>query len=336
MMLKELSLWSSKIKDGMQLAQSFYQDYGASLPKNVKKIAFVGMGGSGVAGRIFKTFLDRKSGMVTFIVDTPIVPAAIDTDTLAIVVSYSGETWETVDVLNELTQKFIPTIVLSRGGRAGQVAKTKGLPFVLLPESMTPRSALGTFLGFLGTLFDSMGILPGNKMANGWAAEADRYIPSFVEGAFFKEFLYAANGCEVFHVWGVSGDSASVAYRATTQFNENSKVQAVFSEFPELCHNLIVGFDQFKVNPLVVMFFSDFLPVNLNLAISATSEILKEKRVVLYKQPVFGDTLENQLFNMVLWADFASYHLGQARGVDVAKVRLIEDLKKQQKSKGIK
>ena len=41
MMLKELTMWSEKLKDGAALAQTFYQNYGSSLPRHVKKIAFV-------------------------------------------------------------------------------------------------------------------------------------------------------------------------------------------------------------------------------------------------------------------------------------------------------
>lgn len=336
MMLKEMSLWSTKLKEGLQLAQSFYEDYGSGLPKNVKKIAFVGMGGSGVAGRIMQTFLDRRPGIVSIVVDSPIIPASVDADTLAIVVSYSGQTWETLAVLEELTRKFIPTIVLAHGGKASEIAETKDLPFVLIPASLTPRSALGHFLGFLCGTFDLMGIMPGgSNMVKAWISDADKYIPSFVEGHTFKEFLYAMNGYEFFHVWGISGDSASVAYRATTQFNENAKIQAVFNVFPELCHNLLVGFENFTKNPIVTFFYTDFLPGNLTKAIQATGEILKEKRVILYKPPVFGDTFESQLFIMILWADFASYHLGKARGIDTQKVAIIEELKKRHKTKGI-
>lgn len=335
MMLKDLSLWSNKLKEGLQLAHSFYDDYGAGLPKNVKKIAFVGMGGSGIAGKIIKTFLDRKPGLISFIVDSPIVPASIDTDTLAIVVSYSGQTWETLDVLDQLTQKFVPTIVLAHGGQAIQKAESKDLPFVLLPECLSPRTALGHFLGFLGGLFDLMGILPGETWVKVWIEAADKYIPSFVEGSFFKDFLYAVNGCDFFHVWGVAGDSGAAAYRATTQFNENAKVQAVYNDFPELCHNLLVGFESFKINPSAVFFYTEFLPAHVSLAIQSLSEILKEKRVVLYKPPVFGDTFESQLFIMILWADFASYHLSHVRDVDPVRIQIIEELKKRHKSKGI-
>jgi len=56
----------------------------------------------------------------------------------------------------------------------------------------------------------------------------------------------------MFHVWGVAGDSDSVAFRVQTQFNENSKVQAVTSQLPELCHNLLVGFTEEKQNVFVL------------------------------------------------------------------------------------
>jgi glucose/mannose-6-phosphate isomerase len=337
MMLKELSLWAHKLKEGIQLADGFYQTHGAVLPKNIKKIVFVGMGGSGVAGRIMKTFLDRRPEITACVVDSPFVPAHIDTQTLAIVMSYSGNTWETLDILDDLTQKFIPTVVLAHAGQAAKKAELKGLPLALLPESLTPRSALGNFLGFLGVLFDFIGVLPNGKaMVTEWAHEADKYMPSFVDAAYFKLFLDIANGYDFFHVWGIAGDSGMAAYRATTQFNENAKVQAVFSQFPELAHNLLVGFEQFKVNPLVLFFYSDFLPAHMSTAIQATSEILAEKRVVLYKPPIFGDTFESQVFNMILWADFASYHLGHVRGVDVERVQIIEELKNRQKTKGIK
>ena len=85
-----------------------------------------------------------------------------------------------------------------------------------------------------------------------------------------------------------------------------------------------------------MLFSSDFLPSHVSIAIEATGQILHEKRVILYKPPVLGDTFVSQLFCMILWADFASYHIGCARGLDIVHVAIIEDLKKQQKLKGIK
>ena len=60
-MLEEVTLWSSKLKSGLDIAHNFHYENEAKLPKNINKILFVGMGGSGIAGRIVKTFLDKKS-----------------------------------------------------------------------------------------------------------------------------------------------------------------------------------------------------------------------------------------------------------------------------------
>ncbi len=335
-MIEELTLWSKKLKDGLDLAHNFHFKNAAKLPSNIKKIAFFGMGGSGIAGKIVKTFLDKKCKIPSFIIDGPQVPKFIDSDTLCFVVSYSGNTWETVEALKQLTENYIPTIVMSHGGKALEISESKNLPFILLPTSIQPRAALGNFLGIILGLLDLIKIMPTKDIMNNFIKQADLYIPKFEDESYFKDFLYAANNYESFHIFGVSGDSAAFAYRAQTQFNENSKIRAVFSPFPECCHNLLVGFTDCKEKPLVVIFYSDFLNSSLSAAVQSTTEILKEQGVVLYKAPVLGDNWEEQLFHMVLWADFASYYLGKKRGVEVNPVKLIDKLKAKHKSKGIK
>lgn len=335
-MLKELALWPQKLKEGLLLADSFIAQYENRIPKNIKKIAFVGMGGSGIAGRIVKTFLNRKEGLSVLVVDSSDLPVCVDAQTLAIVITYSGNTWETLEVLSQLASRFVPTIVLAHAGKAVEFAENKNIPFVLIPQSLAPRAALGHFLGFILGIFNDMGLLEGKRKVEAFCRHADKYIPKFEEKSYFKDFLDCVDEYDFFHIWGIGGSSAAFAYRAQTQFNENSKVQAVCSSFPELNHNLINGFEMFKTPPFVVFFHTDFLSVKLNLAISVTEEILKEKGVVLYKPPILGDTLEEQLFNIILWSDFASYFLGKVRGVDVENVKIIESLKNKQKVKGIK
>lgn len=335
-MINELTLWSKKLKDGLDLAHNFYFENSSRLPKNINKIAFFGMGGSGIAGRIIKTFLDKKSNIPAFVIDSPEVPKYIDTNTLCFVVTYSGNTWETINALDSLTENFIPTIVISHNGQALKTAEAKNLPFILLPNSSQPRAALGHFLGIILGLLDLMKIINGKEIIETFIKQANLYIPKFEAESYFNEFLYACNGYESFHIWGIAGDSAEFAYRAQTQFNENSKVRAVYSSFPECCHNLLAGFTDCKEKPFVLIFSSDFLSTNLEKAVEATSEILKEIGAVLYKAPVLGNNWEGQLFHMILWSDFASYYLGKKRGANTVEVKLIEQLKAKHKTKGIK
>lgn len=336
-MLKEITLWAKKLQDGAELAESFYADNGHRLPKHIKKIAFVGMGGSGISGRIAKMFLDRSTDVTSWVIDGVDLPASIGSDTLAVVASYSGNTWETLEVLEKLCQKFVPTVVLAHAGRALEIAEAKNIPFVIIPESLSPRSALGHFLGFTLTLLDAVGALDGRSIVEQCIKHAERYTLKFAaDNELFKDFLYAANGYETFHVWGVSGDALACAYRAQTQFNENSKVHAATSAFPELCHNLLVGFTQVTQAPLVVFFYTDFLPVKMVKAAEVVAELCKEKGIALYKPPVLGDTFEVQAFNIILWSDFASCYLAKSRHIESDPVAIIDRLKEKHKQKGIK
>jgi glucose/mannose-6-phosphate isomerase len=329
-------MWPEKLSTGLELAQDFWKQFGPRFSKPIKKIAFVGMGGSGIAGRIIKTLLDKKSSVTTLVIDGPELPMSLDAETLAIVVSYSGNTWETLDAFDALMKRFVPTIVLAHGGLALELAELKNLPFVIVPAALSPRASLGYMLGIMLGLFDSLGLLQGTKLVDRWINHAHTYLPKYSQQQHFQNFLNLAVSQEMFHIWGVSGDSAACAYRAQTQFNENAKVQAVFSVIPELCHNLIVGFSDCNKVPLVVMTSTAFLPLHLELAVEAISETLTQKGVHLYKVHVLGDTFEDQLFDIILWADFASYYLGLTKGVDVVSVKIIEQLKQTHKQKGIR
>ncbi|HBS48001.1 TPA: hypothetical protein DEO28_02700 [Candidatus Dependentiae bacterium] len=336
-MVEEIKLWPKKLKEGLDIAHNFHFANSTKLPKKINKIVFCGMGGSGIAGRILKSFFDKKSKIPTFAINSSVLPNFVDSETLAIVISYSGNTWETVGVLNSLVNKFVPTIVLANGGKVAEIAENKNLPFILLPQSKTPRSALGNFLGILLGLFDLMGLLDGGKQAVvAFEKIAQIYTPKFDNKSCFEDFLNYVGSDDFLQIWGLEGDCESAAYRAQTQFNENSKVQAIALSFPELTHNLVVGFSKFEKKPKILMFSTEFLPGNLEIALISTVELLKDKGISLYKPQILGDTWEEQLFYIILWADFASYYLALHRNVDAYPVKIIEELKNKYKVNGIK
>jgi len=336
MMLEDVACWSQKLHTGLELAQKFYQDKSDKLPQQIKKVAFFGMGGSGIVGSLLKTFFDKQSSPQCYSINSPIVPEYIGKDTFAIVISYSGNTWETVTALKQLVAKKIPFMIFAHGGRAQEIADNSGYLFVKAPEALTPRSSLGYMMGFFMGLLDSLDALDnGQKMALDFCAHADEHVKTFQNEKYFQEFIDLAKNYETFHIWGVTGDTDAAAYRAQTQFNENSKVHAVASAFPELCHNLIVGFTNCHNSPLVVQMSTSSIPDYLTKALVATEELMLEKGVNLYKVPVLGDTFHSQLFNAILWADFASCYLGNARGAELVPVKLIDSLKRKHKEKGI-
>lgn len=334
-MLQEARLWKHKLQEGAELGKQFWSTYSDTLPRTIKNIAFAGMGGSGVAGRVLKTLLDLEFKGVTTIIEGTVIPRHIDQDSFVIVSTYSGDTWETLKVLKTLIKNQIPTMLITRGGKAAELAQQCDIPWIKAPESKTPRSALGSFLGMLLMVLEQYRALEGNRIYNDFISHIEEHMGGLEDQLSYKDFLELAIGRDGFHVWGIAGDSAACAYRAQTQFNENSKIQALASSFPELCHNLVVGFTKTTIQPLVVMLQTKFLSEFIYKATEATEELLREKGVVLYKPRILGDTFECQLLHIILWADFASCYLGQARGVSLEPVVLIDELKEKHKQKGI-
>ncbi|MCK4265447.1 SIS domain-containing protein [Candidatus Babeliales bacterium] len=328
-MIENIKAWPQKLKDGLDIAHNFHFEHSGALPTNINKIAFFGMGGSGIAGRMVKAFLEKESKIPFFIIDSPEVPAHIDGSTLAIVVSYSGNTWETVKAFNKLIDRHIPTVVISHNGEILRISEEKNILHMIVPESNTPRGALGYFLGMILGLLELMNLDSGKKILDDLIKHLDMYLPKLEDEGYYKEFIDLAKDKSFFHIWGVSGDSAEFAYRAQTQFNENSKTRAVFSSFPELNHNLLVGFTKLEdeCKPFVIFFATSFVSPKVEVSIESLSEILKEQGASLYNPPILGDNWVEQLLHIVLWSDFASYYLGVARGQEVEPVFLIDRLK---------
>jgi glucose/mannose-6-phosphate isomerase len=323
-MHSELISWPNKLSQGKQVAITCINHY-PSLLKSQKRFIFAGMGGSGIAGRILQTFLSKESTSQAIILDGPELPAFVNSQDFAFVVSYSGNTWETLEIAKKLKTQKIPMLILTHGGNLQQMARDHQIPCAILPECSAPRAALGYMLGFLVELLAHYGFI-SNYLEN-WQQSLKKHLPCLSEQNHYSDFLNMVGFDDFFHIWGITGDSSAVAYRAQTQFNENSKVQAVFSSFPELNHNLLVGLTNFKKAPFILLFSTDFISNELNTSQKSILSILKDLGVRLYKTPNFGDTWQEQLFMMIVWADFASYYLGKIRKVDIISTKVIDQLK---------
>lgn len=327
MFLQDCSTWANKLQTGATLATQFYKSH--KFINNPQHIAFIGMGGSGIAGRIIQEIVSTYSKIPVSIVDSTQIPAHFNKNTLCFVISYSGNTWETLEAFDQLINQSIPVVAMAHGGLLAERAQQYSIPFVTIPSAATPRSSLGYTLGFFLQLFGEMNIFDkGLQTLKLFIQHAHNRIPQYTNKDFFQEFLEIAKTKNFFHVWGIAGYGSACAYRAQTQFNENSKLPVVHSSLPELNHNLLVGFTSPSESNFVLLMTPKNLPRSLEASISAVCEILNSRGTVLYKPTLFGDNFMVQFFDMILWADFASYHLGMTLGVDVAAVEIIDLLKK--------
>jgi len=327
MMREKLLMWGDDFVAGFEAGMRQQKRDARLAKKAYTSIVFVGMGGSGMAGRLIQEVLLLRSKLAVEIVDGPLVPLHVQTGSLAFVTSYSGNTWETLHAYNELQARAVDTIVLTSGGTLYRRAADAGNDTYLLPSGCVPRAALAYMFGM------QLGIL--NALSRADVTEFVADIKAHWEGCknvvaaqeTYADYVRTMRDAQTVHVWGVYSDSVSAAYRLQTQLNENSKVTAVMRTLPELNHNLLVGFDaQAQQEPIVIL-TTDFAHKLLKKSVESVLNVFKKRGVALYKPTLLGDTWARQLAYSLWWADFASYYLGQERGCQIEQTPFIDNVK---------
>ncbi|MEM0139316.1 MAG: bifunctional phosphoglucose/phosphomannose isomerase [Ferroplasma sp.] len=278
---------------------------------NFDNIVISGMGGSGIIGSIFQEYYTDKP--VVSISDYGI-PNFINEKTLFIAVSFSGNTEETLNNVNEAKQKNANIVAITSGGKLAEEVENK----IIIPGNMQPRSALGNMLMPLFNTF----LAPSDESIK----EAYNILDAMdsnhseMKNEAFK--IYQNSYIPI--IYG-SRPFKSIAYRWKTQFNENAKTFAFYSYFPELNHNDTMPLKSAYRRDEYIFYVFESDNTRINQRIRITQEITGEQFNVI-KSPS-NDYLA-KLFYLIHYADYVTYELALIRNVDPTDVSTIEELKK--------
>jgi glucose/mannose-6-phosphate isomerase len=113
----------------------------ATLPA-AKTIILSGMGGSALAGELYRDAAGPSLPFQLYINRGYALPSWADQSNPVIVASYSGDTEETISVFKEAREKGLLTVAMSAGGALKVLAEEAGVPWVELPGGMQPRFAV--------------------------------------------------------------------------------------------------------------------------------------------------------------------------------------------------
>lgn len=294
------------LKDQVRFSKRF------TIDGDFDNVVVAGMGGSGIVGRIFSELYSEKP--VEVISDYQLPKYANDR-TLVIGVSYSGNTEETISVLNQAQKNNCITVAITSGGKISGM----GFQTVLIPGGLQPRSSLGYMLmPLLSTFLD---------ITNNVRDATFERLKNMDE-AHSKEETLALEIFKEQRIPVIMGffPFSWVAYRWKTQFNENSKIMAFSNYFPELNHNetMAIG-DTFRRDLFKYIAFRGSANNRIEKRIEETSKITG---VDFYQVTAEGNSIIEKLFFLVHYGDYVSYHLAKLRNVDPQDVSKIELLKK--------
>jgi glucose/mannose-6-phosphate isomerase len=329
--------WPELVEDLMNQSFEIPDDttvgsFTISYLKPISQVLICGMGGSAVSGDYLKTYLENVAPFPIFVQRNYNIPDFVSEETLVILISYSGNTEETISCLINCIKKSAKIIGLGSGGNLEKFCTNHNLPFFSIPSGFQPRAAFSLLFFPLLKILDSMNLISFDE-------------PVFEEViSLFRELrldLRPQKQCTENQAKLIAQKVHSripviwspfrcVADRMKCQLNENSKVLAMSEELPELNHNHIVGWESWiKENPFILIAFRfEAEHPNVKLRFEISKEII-EKKVEVIEIHSKGTNLLSQLFSITYIGDYISMYLAILNGFDPSSVDSIVYLKQQ-------
>jgi glucose/mannose-6-phosphate isomerase len=304
---------------------------------DIDKIVILGMGGSAIGGDLAGS-LYRSKASVTISVNRDYgLPAPVDSNTLVIASSYSGNTEETLSAFGEALKTDCKKLVMTTNGKLKGIAEKAGVPVFHIDHVSQPRAALGysfmplvAFLYNLGFLNEKPDVAEMVRTLKSLLTELEENIPCRINEA--KQLAAEMYG-KIPVIYG-AGILSEVAHRWKTQINENSKATAFYETLPELNHNSVVGY-QFPAEPTsslcVVLLRCPSLYHRTLVRYKVTSDLLEQNGIKYQIVDCTGEDELSQVMGLIFLGDWASYYLAILYEIDPTPVKSIDYLKKKLK-----
>lgn len=285
-----------------------------------RNVIFCGMGGSIMPAEILFTLLLELANSFHIHRDFDL-PAWATKEDLAVLISWSGGTAETISSYETAKKWGLKILAITKGGRLAELAKGGNDLLITLPKADIPaRSGAGYMFATLLTVLVNSGMIsfnleeltdlaaklkPGRLERKGKElAEKISNLTPIIYSSFQNRFLAS--------FWKV-------------KFNENSKAHSFWNYFPNIAHNEISGADWDKF--FVIFLKDDKEDQRQQKKISVAAKLLDENGIPYQAAKFEGKTRLERIFNDFLLSDWASYHLAKNRGVEPTEAKMIEKFK---------
>lgn len=291
----------------------------------LKNVVVSGLGGSGIGGNILSELLHRELTIPVIVNKSYFLPAFVDSSTLLILSSYSGNTEETISCAQQAIEKGLHPVIVTSGGKLEEIAVKHGLDLIKIPAGFPPRACLGYSATQLFFILRHYGLI------------SDAFIAAFTRCASLlvaeqktimaEAELLAAKLLKKVIIVYTEDKYESTALRLKQQINENSKLHCWHNVIPEMNHNELVGWRE-PNEALAVLILRSCDEYHRN-----TSRILFEKEVIekisdnVYEiDAKGGDTFERHFF-LIHFGDWLSYYLAKQQGYDPSEIDVLLKLK---------
>ena len=226
--------------------------------KGIDHIVFSGMGGSGSIGDVISAILSKEDIHVSNVKGYHL-PKTVDSNSLVVSTSVSGNTRETLAVLEKAQKTDAKIAVFSSGGIIQKFSKTNNLFFQEIPMIHSPRASFPKFLFSILNILKE--IIPIKKIYVEEAISSLEITKNNIFSNNLTEENIALKLAEwikeiplIYYPWGLQ----SAAIRFKNSLQENSKMHVITEDIIESCHNGIVAWEKkSQVQPILIKGYND-------------------------------------------------------------------------------
>lgn len=328
--LKTIESFPEQLEESLKICKS------ASIKKfKPDNIAIFGMGGSGIGGELFQALISDRIEIPVVCFHNYDLPKFINEKSLAFMISYSGNTEETLRAYDKAKKTGARIIAITSGSKLLEKSLEDGFDYFKITGGYQPRAALGfLFLPLLYGLYKinliddpEEEILQTIALLKRIRDKFKRHIP-VSENSAKKLAMNLSDRIPLIYSSQYYLDPAAKRWKC--QINENAKVLAYNDSFPELCHNTICGWSRNSEssNYCVIILKTKNDDNSIKTRISYLKEIIEEKGNIVEEIVIEGKNKPEEIFTAVYTGDFVSVYLGLLRGADPFDIERINSLKR--------
>jgi glucose/mannose-6-phosphate isomerase len=294
--------------------------------EGIDHIVFAGMGGSGTIGSIFASILSKTNIHVS-IVKGYILPKTVDSETLVITTSISGNTDETLTVLDIANKQDCKIFAFSSGGNIEKYCKENKINYQKIPMIHSPRASFPSFLYSMLKILQPIIPIPSNHILE--SINELHKLRDEINSKNLSDSNVSLNLAEwisgiplIYYPAGLQ----AAAIRFKNSLQENAKMHAITGDVIESCHNGIVSWEQpSNIVPMMIQGEEDYFKTKERWGI--LKEFFDGKNIE-YREIFSGSgNILTKLMKLIYLLDYASIYKAVLNGVDPTPVEPINFIK---------
>ncbi len=309
------------------LCRQYYEkNYDPVDFKDIEHIIFVGMGGSGAVGDVLASILS-KTKIHLHVAKGYHLPSTANSKTLVVATSASGNTSETLHVLDDSKKNHCKIIAFSSGGEMMTYCKKNKLDHRIVPISNSPRASFPVYLYSILNVMKN--VFPiSKKDVNESISQLEKTKLLIYSSNLGKEnpaLILAEHMSNTPMIYFPAGLGAA-ATRFKNSLQENAKIHAIAEDVIEACHNGIVAWEKPSgVRPILIQGKDDYIKTKLLWKI--VKEYFDKNNIEYQEAYSVSGSILSKIVNLVYLLDYTTIYRAAITKIDPTPVRSIDFIK---------